>query len=107
MENIPNCGLTQVWGYIRDAAGNGLPNYAVKVATADGTWSTVSNSSGANGYYDIVLAPGAKAGRWQVFVIAVDGSKLSPGVEVETTATDCLPGGKGVQTPRLDFRRRW
>ncbi len=107
LENIPNCGLTQVWGYIRDAAGNGLSNCRVKVTTADGTWSTVSNPSDASGYYDIVLAPGAKAGRWQVWVVGGDGSRLSSVVDVETTATDCQPGGKGVQTPRLDFRRRW
>jgi len=107
LENIPNCGLTQVWGYIRDAAGNGLSNYTVRVTTADGSWSTVSNPSDASGYYDIVLAPGAKAGKWQVFVVAADGSKLSSVVDVETTATDCQPGGKGVQTPRLDFKRRW
>jgi LysM repeat protein len=104
-ENIPNCGLTQIWGYIHDAAGNGLSNYTVRVTTVDGSWSTVSNPSDASGYYDIVLAPGAKAGKWLVFVVAADGSKLSSVVDVETT-TDCQPGSKGVQTPRLDFRRR-
>ena len=106
-ENIPNCGLTQVWGYIHDAAGNGLLNYTIKVTTADGSWATVSNPSDASGYYDIVLATGAKAQKWQVFVVAADGSRISPVVDVETTAADCQPGGKGVQTPRLDFRRRW
>jgi hypothetical protein len=107
MELIAYCGPTRIWGYILDAAGNGLSSYTIKVAATEGGYSTISNPSAADGYYDITLAPEPIAGRWHVFVVAADGRQLSPVVEVETTATDCAPGGSGVQTPRLDFKRWW
>lgn len=103
IRNLENEKPFGIWGYIRDGAGNGVPDCTVKVTTTDGGWSTISNPSDASGYYDIFLDWGAKAGTWRVVVVA-DGRELSPVVEVETAGTDRLPGDSGVQTPQIDFR---
>lgn len=105
---IPNCGVTHVWGYVRDAAGNALPGHLVKVGAVGYSWFAVSNPTAGDGYYDVSLSDGMKAGRWYVFMVDAAGNQISNRVEVVTDADEsqCYPEGGGNQTPRVDFKRR-
>lgn len=103
----PSCEMTHVEGFVRDAHGNLLSGYTVKIMSIPGPWEAVSSLTGADGSYGFLLAPEPKAGRWFVFVVGAEDKQLSPTAEFETTLGGCEPGGNGIQKVHVEFRRRY
>jgi hypothetical protein len=108
---LPNCGLTQIKGTIRDARTNAPVNgVTVRVwydgAAPDMTYSLPSGTDPTRGpgEWDVVLWPGPKEGKWYVNVVnRQTGAPLS---EVKTVFTDtgpCRPGESGHQVVIQDF----
>jgi subtilisin-like proprotein convertase family protein len=110
---LPNCGLTQVKGTIRDARTNATLNgVTVRVwydgAPDDEFYSLPSGTdpTKGGGEWDVVLWPGPKAGRWYVQVVdRPTGTPLSQRVTVETDVGPCQAGGTGRQVVIQDFFR--
>lgn len=105
---IPNCGVTHIWGYVKDAAGNPLSGQQVKVGTVGWPWSALSNVTGSDGRFEVTLSDGMKSGRWYAIVVDSAGTQISDWAETVTDddPSHCQPEGSGNQTPRIDFRRR-
>ena len=106
---FPNCGLTSIKGYVRDASGNGMANYQVRVGVVGGDWYARPNpATQGDGFWDAILDGQAKAGRWYCYVVDPNsGAALSPRIEVETDIRDCSPGGSGRQVVQVDFQRNY
>lgn len=98
----PNCGLTQIKGYVFNADGSPQSGTTVKVWT--GGWDgAISFPTRSDGYWDVLLdAAHAKPGSWNIAVIR-GGQLVSPVVVADTNTTDCAPGGGGHQVVRVDF----
>lgn len=105
---IPNCGVTHIWGYVKDAAGNTLSGQQIRVGMAGWPWSALSNVTGSDGRFEVTLSDGMKAGRWYAIVVDSAGTQISDWAETVTDddQSRCQPTGDGNQTPRIDFRRR-
>ena len=96
-----NCGSTGLKGRILDAQGNPLPGQRVRV-WADGWAGGLSSPSDAQGRWDFLLGPGARAGTWFAAVSEEDGTLLSPIVRAPT-ASDCQNGHQWLE---LTWQRR-
>ena len=101
---IMNCGITEIRGTVRDAAGRPLNGERVRVTWPTGrTTSVPSGADGrAAGHYDVVLDAQAKDGTWHVWAVDEDGRGLSPEVVVRTTR-DCT-SDQAANTVVVDFR---
>lgn len=110
---LPNCGLTQVKGTIRDARTNATLNGVTVRVWWDGApdnevYSLPSGTdpTKGGGEWDVVLWPGPKVGRWYVQVVdRTTGAPLSQRVTVETDVGPCGSGGAGRQVVIQDFFR--
>ncbi|MGH2543058.1 MAG: proprotein convertase P-domain-containing protein, partial [Ardenticatenaceae bacterium] len=108
---LPNCGLTQIKGTIRDARTNAPVNgVTVRVwydgAAPDEIYSlpTGADPTRGAGEWDVVLWPGPKEGKWYINV--VDRQSGAPLSEIKTLYTDtgpCQPGQSGHQVIIQDF----
>ncbi len=102
---IRNCGITEIRGTIRDAAGNTLNGRRVRVSWPSG--QTTSDASGTPGQYDagvydVVLDTESKDGLWRVWL--VDGDRqISDQLQVRSTR-DCT-GDSAANTIVVNFRR--
>ena len=110
---LPNCGLTQIKGTIREQASNNPINgVTVRVwfdgAPADQFYSNPSGSDGKPaGEWDVVLDNHAKEGKWYVQVVDRDTRKpLSERQTVFTDTGPCKPNETGHQIVIQDFFRR-
>lgn len=110
---LPNCGVTQIKGTIRDA-GNGAPvNGAVVRVWWDGAGpdQQYSRPSGSDpslgrGGWDVVLWPGPRAGRWFVAVADPGSGQIMSDIQiVETDEGPCQPGQSGRQVVIQDFNK--
>jgi hypothetical protein len=104
-ETYTNCGLTQVFGVVVDAAGNPLPGIRVRLWWADNVVHTVAGNyirpeTNAAGW-DFTLNDRAVANTWYVAVEDAGGNLLSDPVAVTTSGT-CSPGE--VNVARVEFR---
>ncbi len=99
-----NCGITNFVGAIIDSDGLGIhPALAVRVTSADGDWTALSNLS-AGGTVEITLAQEAKPGLWTMHVDK-DGQQVSPDINIRTDGPDnCATEGDGVQTVYFTFQ---
>jgi len=109
---LPNCGLTQIKGTVKDEQGRPLNGVTVRVwwdgAGPDQVYSLPSGTDPRQpaGYWDVVLAPYPKEGKWYVAVVDREtGAYLSEVVTVYTDTRDCKPGGTGRQVVIIDFIR--
>ncbi|MBI2911376.1 MAG: hypothetical protein HYY05_04480 [Chloroflexi bacterium] len=102
---VKNCGLTEIRGTIRDAAGNTVNGQRVRVSWPSG--QTTSDASGTPGrydpgVYDVVLDTESKDGLWRVWM--VDGDRqISDQLQVRSTL-DCT-GDSAANTIIVNFRR--
>lgn len=105
----PNCGLTQIKVYVRDAAGFFINNVRVVVAAGAGGFSTISVPTGQEGrdpgWTNVVLRQEAVAEPWKVWVIDDAGIQISPAVDVVTDTRGCEPTGSGHQVGTVVFVR--
>jgi hypothetical protein len=100
-----NCGLTNIIGYFEDANGGPVNGIAARIRTADQQWTALSSLS-AGGAWDLVLAPEAKAGDWQLWV-DIDGVQQSPVINIRTDGPErCGPNNPGVQTVWVKFTQQ-
>lgn len=103
---MKNCGLTQIIGTIRDAAGNPLNGQRVRIQWPSG--SAISHESGTPGEYDpgaydVVLDDYAKDGNWHVWVVDGAEQRISNDLFVQTTASCESDGAANVV--EVNFRR--
>lgn len=108
----PNCGVTMVKGLVKTETGQPLNGVTVRVWwDGAGPQQAYSLPSGTdptkpNGYWDVILAEGPKAGKWYVNVVDREtGRQLSEVVTVNTDFGPCQPGGEGKQVVIVDFVR--
>ncbi|MGB0386970.1 MAG: family 10 glycosylhydrolase [Ardenticatenaceae bacterium] len=110
---LPNCGLTQIKGTIRDQVSNSLINGVTVRVWFDGASEDQfsSNPSGSQGQpageWNVVLDNRAKKGEWYVQI--VDGETTAALSERQTVFTDtgpCRPGENGHQVVIQDFLQR-
>jgi hypothetical protein len=104
-QTYTNCGLTQVFGVVVDAAGNPLPGIRVRLWWPGNEVRTVAGNyvrpeTNAAGW-DFTLNNVAVANTWYVAVEDAGGNLLSEPVAVTTSAT-CNPGE--VNVARVEFR---
>lgn len=99
-----NCGITNFVGAIIDSEGLGIfPALTVRVTSADGDWTALSNLS-AGGTVEMTLAQEAKAGLWRMHV-EKDGRQVSPVINIRTDGPEnCATEGTGVQTVYFTFQ---
>lgn len=112
VQTFPNCGLTQVFGVVHDAAGQPLPGTRLRLTwdgpNAEILYATagdyVRNETDASGW-DFVLAQQPVANSWRVAVVdpANPSRLLSPEVTVQTVS-HCEPWALNVG--KLKFERR-
>jgi hypothetical protein len=101
----PNCGLTQIKGWITNRFGGALAGVTVRVWAAgwDGVYSAPSRG---DGYYDVVLDVRGRDATWNVAVVQREtGQQLSPVVVVQTNSGDCGPTGGGHQVATVRFQQ--
>jgi hypothetical protein len=94
-----------LWGYVLDGSGNGVSGYRVHAGVEGFDWAADSLVTGSDGFWDILLAGEARAGAWYAYVIDGAGTQVSPRSAVRTDAGNCEPGGSGIQTVYLEYRR--
>lgn len=110
---LPNCGLTQIKGTVRDATTNQPLNGITVRVWWDGappgtvySLPTGQDPSRGPGEWDVVLANFPKAGQWYVAVVdRTTGALLSEREVVFTDTNSCEPGGSGHQVVLQDFVR--
>jgi hypothetical protein len=103
----PNCGLVQIKVFIRDNQGGVVNNVRVVVASAAGSWSTISVPTGQEsrdpGWTNVVLRTDPVNEPWNVWVIDDAGKQVSPTVNVITDTKSCQPTGTGHQVATINF----
>ena len=107
----PNCGVTQVKIYVKDANWNPVNGVRFRVQAAGG-WSADSTPSGtewfSSGWTDFFLNNEAVAQTWRVWVIDGSGNRLSPVLVLNTESTDnCAPEGTGRQVATTTWTKKW
>jgi hypothetical protein len=101
----PNCTATEIRGRFLDKAGRGVSGNVVRVTALHKDAAPVLGlPSRADGSYEVTLARGPDAGRWQVQALAPGGQPLSPPIVVETSADDCR-SSTSRQTIYVEFRQ--
>lgn len=101
----PNCAATEIRGRFVDKTGRGVSGNVVRVVPLHKDAAPVLGlPSRADGSYEVTLAQGPDAGRWQVQALAPGGQPFSPPIVVETTAGDCR-SSTGRQTIYVEFRQ--
>jgi hypothetical protein len=89
VQTLTNCGLTQVFGVVHDAAGQPLPGTRVRLTWDNGKtyYATAGDydrpETDASGW-DFVLANGMVPNTWRVAIVDEAGNLLSKDVEVQT-----------------------
>lgn len=107
MQGWPNCGTTYIYAYVRDANGNGVNGMTLKSWNDYGNVYIAStrNYNGHDGYWDRVVGPGVRAGRWYVVLIDGAGNQSSDVATVNFTGS-CDPNAGNVQEAEVDFQAR-
>lgn len=108
---LPNCGLTQIKGTIRDSRTNAPLNDVTVRVWYDGAPDNefYSLPSGRDptrgaGEWDVVLNNHPVAGQWYVQIVdRTTGVPYSPRLTVYTDTNDCTSGGAGHQVVIQDF----
>ena len=105
VQGFPNCGTTYIRVYARNANGEGVNGMAIKSWNDYGNEYTAGtrNYNGQDGYWDRVIGPGARAGRWYVALLDGAGQQSSDVATVDFTGS-CEPGGGNVQEAEVEFR---
>lgn len=102
---VKNCGITEIRGTIKDAAGNTLNGRRVRVSWPSGQATSVASGEPGQydaGVYDVVLDTESKDGLWRVWM--VDGDRqISDQLQVRSTR-DCT-GDSAANTIIVNFRR--
>lgn len=103
--NYPNCGTTYMFGYARDAGGNGVNGLAIKSWNDYGNYYTAgtSNYNGKDGYWDRVIGSGVRAGKWYVQVVDGAGNPASA-VQVVNFSGSCDPSTNPANQVEVDFQ---
>lgn len=110
VQTFPNCGLTQVFGIVHDAADNPQPGTRIRL-TWDGPGAQVLYATAgdyvrpetdASGW-DFVLASSPVANTWRVAVVDASNTPISPDVFVQTEA-GCEPNAVNVAKIRFGER---
>lgn len=92
-------------GRFVDKSGRGVSGNVVRVtALHKDSAPVLSLPSRADGSYEVTLAQGPDAGRWQVQALAPGGQVFSAAVVVETTAGECR-AKNGAQTIYVEYRQ--
>lgn len=107
VQGWPNCGTTYVRVFTRDANGNGVNGMAVRSWNDWGNEYAAGsrNYNGNDGYWDRVIAPGVRAGKWYVAIVDGSGQQSSDVVTVNFTGS-CEPDRGNVQEAEVEFRSR-
>ncbi|MBX6770776.1 MAG: hypothetical protein IRY83_03570 [Chloroflexi bacterium] len=107
IQGWPNCGTTYIRAYTRDANGNGVNGMTLKSWNDWGNEYIASTRSynGKDGYWDRVIGPGVRPGRWYVVLVDGAGHQASDVATVTFTAS-CEPGQGNVQEAEIEFRAR-
>lgn len=107
IQGWPNCGTTYIRAYTRDASGNGVNGMTLK---SWNDWGNVYIAStrdynGSSGYWDRVIGPGVRAGRWYVVLVDGAGNQASDVATISFTGS-CEPNQGNVQEAEIVFRSR-
>ena len=105
VQGWPNCGTTYIRAYTRDAAGNGVNGMTLKSWNDWGNEYVAStrNYNGKDGYWDRVIGPGVRAGKWYVMLIDGSGRQSSDIATVDFTGS-CAENQGNVQEAEVEFR---
>ena len=96
------CADYHIFGYVRDAAGNPLPELRVRAYNEYGYESApATTQQEPPGWYDILIA--AERARWYVQVVDAGNYALSPPVEVLNTGN--FVAGSEACWHQVDFAR--
>ncbi|MBI3980126.1 MAG: hypothetical protein HY331_18280 [Chloroflexi bacterium] len=105
----PNCGLTRIILYLRDAGGAFLNGERFRIETADGGWGADSFPTGSYSYppgtTDFVLRAEPMAMTWNLWPIDGAGNRIGQPFQVTTDTADCQPGGSGHQVAWVQWTR--
>jgi hypothetical protein len=107
IQGWPNCGTTYIRAYTRDANGNGVNGMTLKSWNDWGNEYIAStrNYNGTDGYWDRVIGPGVRAGKW--YVMLVDGSgRQASDVAVVNFTGSCEANQGNVQEAEVVFQSR-
>jgi len=101
---VQNCGLTEIRGAIRDAAGNPVNGQRVRVTwpTGETTGIATGEEGREPGAYDVVLDNKAKDGIWHVWMLDSAGRSTSDELTVRSTK-DCV-SAEAANTIVINFR---
>jgi len=107
VQGFPNCGTTYMYAYTRDANGNGVNGMTLKSWNDYGNVYIAStrNYNGQDGYWDRVIGPGVRAGKWYVELVDGAGNQASDIVTVNFTDS-CAANAGNVQEAEVDFQAR-
>jgi len=104
----PNCGSSGAKGTVyTDEAGSGRVDGVYVKVWADG-WEGGWSEKTYNGSWEILLGPGARAGKWYAAVYSHDkNEQLSEVAEFYTDFEPCEPNSGGCQWAEVDFVGNW
>jgi hypothetical protein len=105
----PNCGMTQVKVYVKDAQGNPVDGSKFRIET-DG-WTADSGTSGSThygpGWTEFFLRNEPIGGNWRVWALGEGGSRASPVIQFTTNTGDCGDTDKGHQIAYVWFTKKY
>ncbi len=107
----PNCGLTAIKLYVTDRKDRPLNGIYFHIESADGSWSAVSEPTGADSYdfgvTDLILRDQPVEEPWRLWATTSTGFRLSDTIVVHTSQESCKPDGWGRQVASLWFQQKW
>lgn len=103
----PNCGITLVKVYVREAAGSFINGIRARIESAAGGWSAISVPTGADGrdpgWTDFTLRHGPVAENWNIWLVDDAEGPLAAPFRITTDDLDCQSGGSGHQVATVQF----